>query len=70
MPAIQVQCPNCNGYSTYVIATNSTDKGIIRRRKCTSCNCRWYTIQPHELQVSAHDIITVNKKPQLRHDPL
>lgn len=68
MPAVQVQCPSCNSYRTYVIATSSTDKGIIRRRKCTACDHRWYSFQPHEQQISAYDIITKNKKPQLRHD--
>lgn len=70
MPAIQIQCPSCNSFRTYVIATNSTDKGIIRRRRCASCDHRWYSHQPHEQPVSAYDIITPDKKPFLRHDPV
>jgi transcriptional regulator NrdR family protein len=69
MPAIQTKCPNCGALRTYVIAGNSTPKYIIRRRKCTACDHRWYTYQTHEQVVSPYDIITPKKKPLLRHDP-
>jgi transcriptional regulator NrdR family protein len=68
MPAVQVPCPQCNSYRTYVIATNSTDKGIIRRRKCTACDHRWYTRQSHEQLISRYDIIHIKKKPHMNPD--
>jgi len=68
MPAVQVQCPKCGSYRTYVIVTNSTDKGIIRRRRCAACSHRWYTRQPHEEPVSRYDIVHINKKPHMNPD--
>jgi transcriptional regulator NrdR family protein len=69
MPAIQTRCPNCEAFCTYVTVTNTMFKYIMRSRKCTACDHRWYTYQTHEQVVSRYDIITVNKKPQLKHDP-
>ena len=70
MPAIQVPCPQCGSYRTYVLASNSTAKGIIRRRKCAGCDHRWYTRQQHEQSIMSDDVKFNNKKPQLKDDPL
>ncbi|MGA1114536.1 MAG: hypothetical protein ACO3TI_06260 [Aquiluna sp.] len=70
MPAVQTPCPKCNSCCTYVVSTGNASNGITRRRKCNACGHRWYTHQSHERLVSAYDIITINQKPHLRHDPL
>ncbi len=66
MPAVQIQCAQCSCYNTYVVMTNNTKQGIIRRRKCKGCEYRWYTYQPSEVVVPPDKIITKLKKPTLK----
>lgn len=56
MPAVQIECPNCSSYKTYVVLTRVVSDGrIIRRRKCNGCGHRWYTIQPPEQTITKYE---------------
>ena len=47
--AVTPQCPNCRVYETRVINTVFTEaREIVRRRRCTICDHRWYTLQTAE----------------------
>ena len=47
--AVTPQCPNCRVYETRVINTSFTEtREIVRRRRCTVCDHRWYTVQQAE----------------------
>ena len=57
MPAIQVKCPACGAATTFVVLTRQIEGGVlIRRRKCTSCDFRWYTEQEPEVLLSRYQI--------------
>lgn len=44
-----MKCPSCGAHRIRVVLTTySTDKEIIRRRRCLACEHRWYTIQQPE----------------------
>lgn len=51
-------CPNCGHSPTNVVSTTreDTDNTTLRRRHCTSCNHRWYTLQQPEQILSAYDV--------------
>ena len=54
---IQADCPECGQGRTKVVCTRRTsDKIIIRRRKCIVCEHRWYSVQYPEVPVSDHEI--------------
>jgi transcriptional regulator NrdR family protein len=50
-------CPKCSTLRTKVVCTRRTsDKIIIRRRKCIVCEHRWYSIQYPEVPVANQEI--------------
>ena len=50
-------CPKCSKLRTKVVCTRRTsDKIIIRRRKCIVCEHRWYSIQYPEVPVANQEI--------------
>jgi transcriptional regulator NrdR family protein len=57
MPAIQVKCVACGAATTYVVLTRQLEGGVlIRRRRCTSCDFRWYTEQEPEVPISKYKL--------------
>lgn len=67
MPAVQTPCPHCNSKVTYVVFTNQDENGVIvRRRKCKTCDYKWYTYQSKEQQVSKYNLFWIDSKPYLK----
>jgi transcriptional regulator NrdR family protein len=63
VPAVQIPCPNCGSFRTYVVLSQQLeDKRIVRRRRCDACKNRWYTLQWPEVAISKYDIIWEGKK--------
>jgi transcriptional regulator NrdR family protein len=56
------RCPYCSNYSVQVTETRySTDKRIVRRKKCLDCPARWYTIQSPEEFVTEDKVRYINR---------
>ena len=50
-------CPECGQGRTRVVLTRRDPEGVtIRRRWCTSCDHRWYSIQYPEVPVANQEI--------------
>ena len=50
-------CPKCSNLRTKVVCTKrSTDSITIRRRFCSRCEHRWYTIQYPEVAVNKGEV--------------
>lgn len=49
------KCPNCGAqYSTVILRKPTVDGDFIRRRRCTDCDHRWYTLQTAETAIDGH----------------
>ena len=54
---IQANCPECGQGRTRVVCTRRDLEGVtIRRRWCTLCDHRWYSIQYPEVPVANQEI--------------
>ena len=62
----KVPCELCGSLRTRVVIGHAVETGIIRRRHCQACGCRWYTQQPAEQSVPAHLVGWHNKQPFLK----
>lgn len=52
MLSTSYSCPVCKSSQLKVLLTRMSIEGLrIRRRKCESCNHRWYTMQPPEIEL-------------------
>lgn len=51
-------CPNCGHSPTSVVSTirEESDQTVLRRRHCSSCDHRWYTLQPPEVVLGKHQV--------------
>ena len=50
-------CPKCGQLRTRVVLTKRSSDGItIRRRWCTACDHRWYSVQYPEVAVDSNEI--------------
>lgn len=62
-------CPSCASINIRVFrpyhATNSDH--IVRRRHCTSCSHRWYSIQPPEREISGVYLHWIRRHEELGH---
>ena len=54
---IQADCPECGNTRTRVVCTRRDPDGVtIRRRRCVTCDYRWYSIQYPEVPVANQEI--------------
>jgi len=54
-----MRCPKCSWYRSKVVLTRDDvdSDGTIRRRHCTNCDHRWYTIQAAEVAIDAQMVV-------------
>lgn len=51
-------CPECGSTPTKVVSVIRGGEGdtVLRRRHCTSCDHRWYTLQQPEVVLRKHQV--------------
>tara|TARA_Y100001963_G_scaffold146878_1_gene222449 strand:- start:487 stop:717 length:231 start_codon:yes stop_codon:yes gene_type:complete len=55
--SITKECPHCLNYAVKIVSSNTDKKGnTIRRKACTVCNKRWYTLQLAEKIIPDGDV--------------
>jgi|LakMenE18May11ns_1017448.scaffolds.fasta_scaffold9160989_2 transcriptional regulator NrdR family protein len=63
MPASQVPCVECGSVLTSVVSTSKLRNGlIVRRRRCRTCDHKWYTEQAPEIVLSPYRLIWNGRK--------
>lgn len=52
-------CPQCGSTEVRVVSTFNVHKSldVVRRRKCSDCDYRWYTVQHPEEIISPYQLI-------------
>ena len=51
-------CPQCSSPTTKVVSVIRGGEGgsVLRRRRCESCDHRWYTLQQPEVVLRKHQV--------------
>lgn len=63
MPASQFPCVECGSMRTSVVSTSKLRNGlIVRRRRCRTCDHKWYTEQAPEKVLSPYRLLWSGRK--------
>ena len=68
-----MKCPACGSFHCRVVTTKRTTEGpyaYVRRRRCVTCNHRWYTAQHAEIEITSDEMIWVGDEIKLKFHPL
>lgn len=65
--AVLCRCPECGHRVSKVVQTHEQRDGqLIRRRRCSRCDHKWFTVQSPEVAVDRERIRYQDKVPVLR----
>ena len=68
-----MKCPACGSFNCRVVTTKRTTDGpyeTVRRRRCVSCDHRWYTAQHPEVLIDPYALTWVGTEVKLKLNPL
>lgn len=63
---LRCSCPVCRHPTSRVVATNEMADGtLVRERRCSACDYRWFTAQEPEYVLPRAQVVYSGKKPAL-----
>ena len=68
-----MKCPACGSFRCRVVTTKRTTEGpyeVVRRRRCVTCDHRWYTAQHAEVEITSDEMTWVGDEIKLKFHPL
>ena len=68
-----MKCPKCGSFNCRVVTTKRTTEGpyeVVRRRRCVSCDHRWYTAQLAEIEINSDEMVWAGDQIKLKLHPL
>ena len=68
-----MKCPACGSFNCRVVTTKRTTEGpyeVVRRRRCVTCDHRWYTAQHAEVEITSDEMTWVGDEIKLKFHPL
>lgn len=63
-----MKCPSCDSIKIHTYDTRRIEDKVVRKRRCTSCDERFYTLEQYMSEDELEEIQQIRRK-QNAHDP-